>query len=112
MKLTLQQVDMLYVGHVELLEQGLSPRLIYKLLKNKKTMQPHIETIQETITKVNEDSEGLGREEVIKLQNEAIEELFKDEVELDLKEIEWAELPHEIKGTTIDKIEAVMTGEL
>ena len=112
MKLSLRQVDVLYAGHVELLEHELSPKLIYKLVTNKKLMFTYIENIQETIIKISKDNEGKEHWEIAKLQNEAIEELFKDEVDVDLKHIEWSELPQEIKGTTIENIEIIMTGEL
>ena len=112
MKINLKQLDLLYSGHVELLEHTLAPRLIYKLVTNRKVMHTHIENMQETIEKVERDNEGKDRHEIVNLQNEAIQSLFKDEVEVDLKMIEWSELPQEIKGTTVAKIEAVMTGEL
>lgn len=112
MRLNLKQVDLLYSGHVELLEHSLNPRLIYKLVTNRKAMYSHIENMQETIAKVEKDNEGKEPHEIVNLQNESIESLFKDEVEVDLKMIEWSELPQEIKGTTVAKIEAVMTGEL
>lgn len=112
MKLNLRQLDLLYSGHVELLEHELNPKLIYKLVTNKKLMFTHIENMQETIAKVEKDNEGKDQHEIVSLQNEAIEELFRSEVEVDLKMIDWSELPQEIKGTTVAKIEAVMTGEL
>lgn len=112
MKLNLRQVDVLYSGHVELLEHSLAPRLIYKLVTNRKAMYSHIENMQETIAKVEKDNEGKDQHEIVSLQNEAIESLFRNEVDIDLKMIEWSELPQEIKGTTVAKIEAVMTGEL
>ena len=112
MKLNLKQLDLLYSGHVELLEHNLAPRLIYKLVTNRKVMQTHIENMQETIAKVEKDNEGKDRHEIVALQNEAIQSLFRDEVEVDLKMIEWSELPQEIKGTTINNIAPVMTGEL
>ena len=112
MKLKLNQLDLLYSGHVELLEHSLNPRLIYKLVTNRKAMYSHIENMQETIAKVEKDNEDKDQHEIISLQNEAIESLFRNEVEVDLKMIEWSELPQEIKGTTVAKIEAVMTGEL
>ena len=112
MKLNLKQLDLLYSGHVELLEHSLNPRLIYKLVTNRKVMQTHIENMQETIAKVEKDNEGKDRNEIVNLQNEAIQSLFRDEVEVDLKMIEWSELPQEIKGTTINNIAPVMTGEL
>lgn len=112
MKLNLRQIDLLYSGHVELLEHKLSTKLIYKLVTNRKVMQLHIENIQETISKIEKDNDGKDQQEIVRLQSEAIEVLFSDEVDIDLELIEWSELPQEIKGTTIDKIEAVMTGEL
>lgn len=112
MKLNLKQLDLLYSGHVELLEHSLAPRLIYKLVTNRKVMQAHIENMQETIAKVEKDNEGKDQHEIVALQNEAIQSLFKNEVEVDLKMIEWSELPQEIKGTTINNIAPVMTGEL
>lgn len=112
MKLNLKQVDRLYAGIVELLERGLSPQLIYKLVKNKKAIQPHVETIQETLQKVKEDNKGIDEENLVKLQNNAINLLFKEEVEVELKEVDWTDLPHEVLGTTIDKIEVIMKKEM
>lgn len=112
MKLNLRQIDALYAGHVELLEHKLTPRLIYKLVTNRKAMYSHIENMQETIARVEKDNEGKDQHEIVSLQNEAIESLFRNEVDIDLKMIEWSELPQEIKGATVAKIEAVMTGEL
>ena len=112
MKITLKQVDSLYAGITELLQQGLNTKLIYKLVSNKKALHDHVESIRETLTKISQDNEGKEQNEVIRLQNEAIEELFKNEVDVDLKQIEWSELPQEIKGTIIENIEIIMTGEL
>lgn len=112
MEITLKQVDRLYAGITELLQEGLNPKLIYKLISNKKALHDHVESIQETLTKITQDNKGKEQNEVIRLQNEAIEELFKDEVDIDLKQIEWSELPKEVKGTIIENIEIIMTGEL
>ena len=112
MKITLKQVDRLYAGITELLQESLNPKLIYKLVSNKKALHDHVESIQETLTKIAHDNQGKEQNEVIRLQNEAIEELFKDEVDIDLKQIEWSELPKEVKGTIIENIEIIMTGEL
>lgn len=112
MKINLQQVDRLYAGIAELLERGLSPQLIYKLVKNKKALQPHVEVIQETIQKVSSDNEGVDQSKLVQLQNNAINLLFKEEVEVDLKEVDWSDLPQEVLGTTVDKIEVIMKEEM
>ena len=112
MKITLKQVDSLYAGITELLQQGLNTKLIYKLVSNKKALHDHVESIRETLTKITHDNKSKEQNEVIRLQNEALEELLKNEVDVDLKQIEWSELPQEIKGTTIENIEIIMTGEL